>query len=207
MMVPRALRRWAAPAAVLGGLLWVPHGVFEMLPPWGAATVYEEETGYARITDTARFVAYSLPGSLALLLTGLGLLGITARLGLPVGRAGPILTYVAVVLAVLSVVAVIVLFTPLAIAGLILGSFFLGAAAFTVAIGARRAGVTSRWTVALLILGIMGLFMIPLRSLVNALAFLPPIAAAAFIGLFGLGWVGLGYALWLPGGASAAKPA
>lgn len=207
LLTPRALSRWAAPAAILGGVLWVPHGVFEMLPPWGTATVYREELGYELITDSPLFVAYSLPGSLALLLTGLGLLGITALPRLPIGRlgrAGLILAYIAVALAVLSFLSVIMLFTPLFIAGLVFGSFFLGAAALTVAIDARRAGVTSRWTAALVILGLMGLCMLPLRLLVNAMAFVPPAAGAAFIGLFGLGWIGLGYALWVGGGSSPA---
>ena len=31
--------RWLAVAAVLGGLLWIPYGVFEMLKPWAASVL------------------------------------------------------------------------------------------------------------------------------------------------------------------------
>ena len=84
---PQQLRR-AGAAAVLGGLLWAPYGVFEMLQPWGADTVYRDERGYEVVTDSWLYWLYGLPGSLALLLTALGLLGVFARLGLPIGRPG-----------------------------------------------------------------------------------------------------------------------
>ncbi|MBM2812890.1 MAG: hypothetical protein HW416_3649 [Chloroflexi bacterium] len=198
MMAPRVLSGWAEPAAILGGALWVPHAVFEMLRPWGAAMVYQEERGYDLITNTALFVAYGLPGSLAQLLTSLGLLGIAARLGLPVrrtGKAGLIVANVAVGLGVLSLLGVIVLVAALFAAGLAFGSVFVGAAAFLLGLDAWRTGVASRWAVALLILGLIGLFMLPLRPLVYAVELVPPAAGAAFIGLFGLAWISVGFAL------------
>ena len=33
-------RRWTSVTAVLGGLLWIPYGVFEMLQPWGVDAEY-----------------------------------------------------------------------------------------------------------------------------------------------------------------------
>lgn len=33
------LIRWGGLAATVGGALWVPYGVFEMLEPWGTDTV------------------------------------------------------------------------------------------------------------------------------------------------------------------------
>ena len=48
--------RWAATVAVLGGVLWVPYGVFVMLEPWGPDVVYRDELGYAQVIDTPRFI-------------------------------------------------------------------------------------------------------------------------------------------------------
>ena len=192
------LARVAGPAAVLGGLLWVPYGVFEVLPPWGADVVYREEVGYSVIVDASRFVAYSLPGALALLLTSLGLLGILARPGPPAGRArtgGRILAFIALALGAVSLAGVGALFDPVFTAARIFGTLALGAAAVLAGLGARRAGAGSGWTLALLALGILGLFLMPLWPLVYAVELLPEGAGAAFIVLFGLGWVGLGIAL------------
>ena len=50
-------------------------------------------------------------------------------------------------------------------------------------------------TLALLALGLLGLFLLPLWPLVYAVELLVTAAGAAFIALFGLGWVGLGMAL------------
>ncbi len=127
------LIRWGRLAAILGGVLWVPYGVFAMLEPWGAGVVYRDDVGYSVITNTPLFVTYSLPGSLALLLTSLAMLGVLAVLGVSAGRIGRIalvLAYVAVVLAVLSLIGVIVLFDPLFTSGRIFGTLALGTAAF-----------------------------------------------------------------------------
>ena len=197
-MATMALTRWGGPAAIAGGALWVPYGVFEMLEPWGADTVYREDVGYELITDIPLFVAYSLPGGLALLLTSLGLMGAFALLGLPAGgsgRIGRILAYVALALAVLSVLGVVVLFDPLFTTARIFGSLALGAATVLAGLGARRAGAAPGWTLALLGLGLMGLLLLPLWPLVYALQWVPEVGGAAFMALFGLGWVVLGLAL------------
>ncbi len=185
-------------AVVLGGLLWVPYGVFEMLEPWGTDAVYREDLGYSVVTDVSRFVTYSLPGSLALLLTTLGLFGILARLRLPAGgngRLGRILAYVALGLALLSTAGVILLVDPVFTAGRVFGTLALGAATVLLAAGARKAGTSSRWTLGLLGLGLIGLLLFPLWPLVYALAWLSRGMGAAIIALYGLGWVVAGYRL------------
>lgn len=187
-----ASSRWAGPAAVVGGLLWAPYGVFEMLEPWGAAKVYREDVGYALVTDALLFVTYSLPGAVALLLTSSGLLGILALLRPPAGR---ILAYAALALAALSLAGVVALFDPVFTAARIFGTLALGAAAVLASLGARRAGAGSGWTLALLALGLLGLFLLPLWPLVYAVEWLPEAGGAALIALFGTGWVGLGLAL------------
>ncbi|MFN2383892.1 MAG: hypothetical protein ABR559_06465 [Gemmatimonadota bacterium] len=215
-MTSGALARWGGPAGVVGGLLWASYGVFEMLEPWGVDTVYRDDVGYALVTDTSLFVAYSLPGSLALLLTALGLLGVLARLGLlgvlarlglpaaRTGRIGRLLAYVALALGALSLVGVVVAFDPLFTAGRIFGTLALGAATVVAGRAARGAGAPPGWVAALLLLGLLGLFLLPLWPLVYAVQLLPAGAGAACIALFGLGWVALGPALWSGRGASPA---
>ncbi len=150
------------------------------------------------MVDAARFVVYSLPGALALLLTSLGLLGVFALLGPPAGRAGAggrILAYVALALAVLSLAGVAVLLDPLFTAGRAFGSLAFGVATVLAGLGARRAGASRGWTLGLLALGVAGLLQFALWPLMFAVQLVPPAAGAGLIGLFGLGWVALGYAL------------
>ncbi len=191
--------RWVGVAAALGGMLWMAYGIFEMLQPWGTDTVYRDDVGYELITDTPLYLLYSLPGSLALLLTALGLLGAFALLRLPAGRfgkAGRILTYVAVVLAIISLAGVVALFDPVFTAARIFGTLALGIAAFLVGADAQRSGRASGWVITLLLLGLIGVFLLPLWPLVYAVQWLSEGAGAAVIALFGLGWLATGYRLW-----------
>jgi hypothetical protein len=203
------LRRMGA-AAALGGLLWMPYGVFEMLQPWGIDTVYRDDRGYEVVTDTLLYWVYSLPGSLALLLTALGLFGVLALLGGPAGRprsVGRVLTYVALALAVLSLAGLIVRFDPLFTAPRIFGTVALGAATLLAGIEARRAGAAPGWAAALLALGLLGLFLLPLWPLVFAIEVVPEGGGAGIIALFGLGWVLVGHRLWSrPSAADGPSP-
>ena len=195
---------------MLGGVLWLPYGVLEMLEPWGTATApYREDVGYEVVTDGARFIAYSLPGSLALLLTALGLLGARALLELPTGRlsgVARILTYLAVVLAVVSLGGVTALFDPVFTAGRIFGTLALGAAAFLAGIEVGRAGGKSGWAYALVVLGLIGMFLFPLWPLVYAVQWLSEGAGAAVIALFGLAWVAFGWTLRSKRAAAPGRP-
>ena len=191
--------RWAGPAAMVGGALWMPYGAFEMIEPWGTDAVYREDKGYQVVTDAALFLFYGLPGSLALLLTTVGLLGVTARLGLPMsrlGRVGHALAYVALGLSLASSLGGIALVGPVHFGGLFFGSLALGAATFLTALDAHQAGAPGGWAVGLLVLGVVGLLLLPLRPMVNAVEVVPAAAGAAFIALFGLGWTPVGYRLW-----------
>ncbi len=199
MTASSSLIRWSGPAAMLGGAFWAPYGIFTMLNPWGTDVVYRDDVGYSVITNTPLFVAYSLSGSLAVLLTSLGMIGVLARLGVsggPIGRTALILTYVALALSILSLTGVIVLFDPLFTTGRIFGSLALGTATFLVGVETRRGHTASGWTVALLTLGLAGIFLLPLWPLVYALQWVPEGAGAVFIALFGLGWLAVGFALW-----------
>ncbi|MBA2470418.1 MAG: hypothetical protein H0V37_13520 [Chloroflexia bacterium] len=185
-------------AAALGGLLWVPFGVFEMLKPWGVDRVFRDDRGYEVVTDALLYRVYNLPGSLALLFTALALLGVYQLLGLPHGRTGNIgriLAYIALALAVLSAVGVSVAFDPLFTGPRIFGTLALGAGSFLAGVDAQRAGSASGWTAALLVLGMLGLFLLPLWPLVYALEVVPEGGGVGIIGLFGLGWALVGYRL------------
>ncbi|MDP8908087.1 MAG: hypothetical protein M3N47_03005 [Chloroflexota bacterium] len=192
--------RLAALAAALGGLLWMPYGAFEMLRPWGEDTVYRDDRGYEVITDPLLYWVYSLPGSLALLLTTLGLLGAFKLLRLPAertSRIGLILAYVALGLAILSAVGVVVGFDPLFTAPRIFGTLALGAATVLAGVVAHRAGTAPGWAATLLAVGLLGLFLLPLWPLVYAVNLVPEGGGAGIIALFGLGWVVVGYQLWM----------
>ena len=202
--------RWSGIVAMLGGVLWLPYGVLEMLEPWGSATApYREDVGYEVVTDGARYIAYSLPGSLALLLSALGLLWTHALFGLPtgrLGRVGRILTYLAVVLAVVSLGGVTTLFDPVFTAGRIFGTLALGGATFLMGLDVWRAGGRLGWAYPLVVLGLIGLFLFPLWPLVYAVGWLSEGAGAAIIALFGVGWIAFGWAV-RSGRAVAPAPA
>jgi hypothetical protein len=197
-------------AAVLGGLLWVPYGAFEMLKPWGVDTVYREDLGYEVVAAALLYRVYSLPGGLALLLTAIGLFGVFGPLGLPAGRTGRTslgLTYVAMALAVLSVVGVVAQFDPLFTGPRIFGTLALGVATLLTGVGARRTGAASSWTSALVAVGLLGLFLLPLWPLVFAVEVVSEVAGAGVIALFGLGWALVGNLLWSgPGAAEGRSP-
>jgi hypothetical protein len=177
-------------AAVLGSLLWAVYGVLEMLQPWGQDTIYRDELGYEVIVDALLHWAYSLPGSLALLLTTLSLLDVFRLLGLPIGRtgrAGQVLAYTALALAVLSVVGVIVSFDPLFTAPRIFGTLALGVATCLAGLEVRRIDAASGWGGVRLALGLLGIFLLPLWPLVHAGGWIPANGGAGVIALFGLG--------------------
>jgi len=202
--------RLTALAAALGGLLWMPYGVFEMTQPWGDDTVYRDDRGYEVVTDALLYHLYSLPGSAALMLTALGLLGAFRLRGLPAGRAGRVgvlLAYAALTLAVLSAAGVVVQFDPVFTGPRILGTLALGAGTLLAGVAARRTGAAASWTTALLALGLLGLFLLPLWPLVYAVELVPEGGGAAVIVLFGLGWVLVGYRLWSGWGAEPTRGA
>ncbi len=194
--------------AMVGGLLWAVYGVVEMLQPWGQDTVYRDELGYEVIIDPLLYWGYSVPGSLALLLTTSSLLAVFRLLGLPVGRmgrAGLVLAYSALTLAILSASGVVVAFDPLFTAPRIFGTLALGAASFLAGIEVRRVDAAGSGN-ALLALGLLGVFLLPLWPLVHAVAVVPASGGAGIIALFGLGWALMGVQLWLkPGTKESAR--
>ncbi len=191
----------AALAMVVGGVLWAVHGVFEMLTPFGTASVYDGNLGYELITDRALYLLYGIPGAVALILSSFGLTTLTrGRSGRLVG-IGRVLAVATLTAGVLSGVGLAIGSAPLFVAPIALGTPVLGAAACVVARGARSAdrgpllviGARSADRGPLLVIGALGLFALPLRPLVYAAQVIPLAVGAMVIGLFGLGWVVLGW--------------
>lgn len=178
-------------SALVGGALWIPYGIFEMLEPWGPGKVYREDLGYELVTDSLLYVVYSLPGSIALILTAIALLSLGSS-GRRVARAGRILASVAGAIGALSTVGVIVQFVPLFFTGLTFGSLFLAVGAVTLGIDAGGGRTSLAWPSLLIATGVLGVLTLPLRPLVYALALVPNVVGAGLIGLFGLGWVAFG---------------
>ncbi|HEV2126684.1 MAG TPA: hypothetical protein VGW38_28320 [Chloroflexota bacterium] len=187
-------RRRAGASAMLGGLLWVPYGVFEMVQPWGDDTVYRDARGYEVVTDAGLYWLYSLPGSIALAMSAWGLLGVLVVLGLR-ARLGRLSAYAALALALLSLVGLLIQFDPLFTAPRIFGTLALGVATLLAGVDARRRGSTRDWAAMLLALGLLGLFLLPLWPLVFAIEVLPEGGGAMIIALFGFGWLWVGYRL------------
>lgn len=177
---------WPALAMMLGGVLWVPFGVFEMIAPFGIASVYQDDLKYEVITDPVLHLVYGIPGALALMLTAFGL-GATAPRSGGLSAVGRVLAYVILAAGVLSGVGLAIGLAPLFVTPIGLGTPVLGLAAVLIATGRdeRRA--------LLLAVGVLGLSNLPLRPLVYAVGIIPPVAGAAIIGLFGLSWLALGW--------------
>ena len=181
----------AAPGMVLGGILWVVHGVFEMIAPFGVASVYNADIGYELITDRALYLLYGVPGTVALVLSGFGLVTLArGRAGRLVG-AGRVLAFATLGAGVLGGLGLVIGSAALVVAPIGLGTPVLGAAACFVAAEVRSPAVADRGLLRLT--GVLGLFILLLRPLVYALQLIPLAVGAAVIGLFGLGWVALGW--------------
>jgi hypothetical protein len=77
----------------------------------------------------------------------------------------------------------------------IFGTLALSGATLLAGMEIRRSSAMSGWGTELVALGLLGLFLLPLWPLVNAIELIPEAAGAAVIALFGLGWVLTGYRL------------
>lgn len=184
---------------MLGGLLWIPYGVFEMLQPWGIHKAYGHEQGYDVVTDSLLYLLYSLPGSLALMLTAVSLLGICRHRALGTGgtvTASRALAVIALLVGGLSLIGVALEFDPLFTGPRLVGTMALALGILLAGWAARRAGsaATSGWV--LIAVGLLGVFLFPLWPLVNGLALVPAWFAAAVVALFGLSWVVVGSQRW-----------
>jgi hypothetical protein len=188
----------AAILALIAGSLWILYGPLTMLSPWGTDVVYRDALGYSAVIDVSLFVLYSLPGALALILSAIALLGVIALLQRDAGGPEKVargLTHAALGLGFLSLAGVLVLFDPVFTAGRIFGTLSLGLATLLASLAARRGRVASAWTRALVLLGVLGVALLPLWPLVFALGWLTEAAGALLIAVFGIGWMWVGWRL------------
>lgn len=191
---------WASAAMIAGGALWMFHGVFSMIAPFGTASVYQRDLGYEVITNPSLFLVYGVPGALALMLTAFGLGAIATRSG-RLSTVGRVLAYAMLVAGVLSGVGLAIGLPPLFVAPIGFGTPLLGVAAILT--GAGRGPVLDATKTLLIAVGALGLFHLPLLPLVFAVGIIPHAVGAVVIGLFGLGWVALG---WVRAAAGALSP-
>ena len=192
----------------LGGVLWLPVGVLEFVQPWGSPVRYDEEHAYDVVVERPLYWVSAAPGSVALALTGLGLLG--AVLGSPAGARAvrPALAGAGamVLLGAAGVAGVLLSFDPVATGTRMLGLLVTGAACATALLACRsqepRTGV--RRTLAAL----AGLapFVFLLWPLVYAVELMPAAGAAAVTPVFGLAWVFLGVLLGEEPGRTSGVP-
>ncbi len=188
-----ALRTSNVVPAVVGGLLWIPYGILELLQPWGVDVRYDDSLGYDAVVDRRLHLVYGLPGSLALVLCAVGLLGLLTRLGTR-SRTVTAFAGLAAALGATSAVGIAVGFDPAFTGGRILGTLVLGLGA----VAAARACRPGPWRSAFALVGALGLFLLPLWPLVFAVQWMAPAAGAAVIGLHGLAWTALGVAASRP---------
>ena len=171
----------------------MPFGVLEFVRPWGSPVSYDEERAYDVVMDRSLYWLSATPGSVALALTGLGLLAVL--LGSPQGaraRRPAVVAAVAVaVLGAASTVGVLVLFDPVATGTRMLGLLATGAACGLAPVALdpqrSRAGVAPT----LLALAALAPFVFLLWPLVYAVGLVPAGGAAVVVAVFGAVWVRL----------------
>lgn len=194
---PRFSRGQAAVAMVCAGPLWVAHGVLTMLRPWGDDVVYDAAVGYSLVREPVLFLLYSAPGSLALVLSAAGTVGMLGHVAAP-GRGTSVaraLGVAALLAGLASLAGVVALVDPVFTAGRILGTVLLATGLLVAAGAVRRGAGSAGWSTPLAVVGVLGELLLPLWPLVYALRWLSEAAGALVIALFGLGWVWLGWRL------------
>ena len=176
--------RWSGLAALVGGALWV---VVFAAHAWGA------EAGQAEGPPPVSFRGLGLPGLLALLLIGSGLVGLDMpswrRDGGGYGRLGRI----GFDLAGLAVFVVFVSGSSGSI-GLI-GAFLLMVGSLMVGVAALRTGLLPRWGAVALMVGSLAFLVFDTEGL------------RAWFGLpYGAAWVAVGYLMWAGTDRTAQQP-
>jgi hypothetical protein len=189
---------WGWLAAVIGGALWTVHGAFEMLEPFGSDTQPHDDHAFEVVTNSALFMLYATPGTLALALTAASLLATLRWCQLPasgIGLWGLRVIYVVFAFSGLALVGLLFRFVPAFVVGVALGGLALAVAAGLIGADGLRIGINRTWVVTLLAIGGFGIVTLPLRPLVFVFQVLPQSAGFAFIAAFGLAWMILGYLL------------
>ncbi|MBT2554420.1 hypothetical protein [Arthrobacter sp. ISL-5] len=190
-------------AMFIGGLLWIVHGYYRNLTPHGPDVLWQEDRQYSPVLSAELFVLYNLPGVLALLLTAwaaLSYLAFVPAAHSRLRRTARVLVALSLVLAIIAAAGQLIQFDPLTTGGLSLGAPVVGLALFLSGVAATgdghdRNGNPKLLGLGLMLLGAVGMFVLPLRPLMYALELLPLAFGAAIFALFGTGWIILGFSL------------
>lgn len=190
-------------AMIAGGILWIIYGYFRFITPQGPDVEWREELGYSPILSTELFLLYNVPGVLAMLLTLWAILSYVHSLRTEHFRlkyAAWITALLASVLGLLATIGQVILFDPLKTFGLAVGTPILGLAIFLAGLAVARDGKIQNGPSVLMgrvlmLLGVIGMFTLPLRPLMFALSLLPLAFGAAAFALFGAGWIVVGFGL------------
>jgi hypothetical protein len=191
---PSTTRVAAAWAAIGGGLAWLPYGALELGTPLGADTAYDASRGYDAVIDRGLFVAYSLPGALAVVLCACALLALDAG-----GRGARVAAGAAAALGIAGAAGIALAFDPLFTAARIAGTLALAAATWL-----ATAGLLTR--AARAAFALLGAGLLVLWPLVFAVEVLTPGVAATIIAAYGAGWIAFGLRLRATAPAGAAPP-
>lgn len=191
-------------AMIAGGVLWIVHGYYRNLMPHGPDVQWREDLGYSPVLSTELFLLYNVPGVLALLLTAWAALSFVV---VPAGsrsrlkQAALVFAALSLLLGIIAGGGQVMLFDPLTVGGLSFGVPVLGLALFLVGLAVvEEAGRTGEGHSRLLgpglmLVGALGMFVLPLRPLMYALEMLPLAVGAGVFALFGAGWITLGVML------------
>lgn len=190
-------------AMIVGGVLWIVHGYYRNLTPHGPDVQWQEDLGYSPVLSPELFLLYNVPGVLALLLTAWAALSFAGFLAGPrslLKQAALISAALGLVLGIIAAAGQVILFDPLTTGGLSFGVPVLGLALFLAGLavakdGPSGGGYPGALGPVLMLIGAVGMFILPLRPLMYALEMLPPAFGAGVFAVFGAGWVVLGVVL------------
>lgn len=186
-------------AMIVGGVLWIVHGYYRNLTPHGPDVQWQEELGYSPVLSPELFLLYNVPGVLALLLTAWAALSFVGFLSGPRSRlkqAALVFAVLGLVLGIIAAAGQVILFDPLTFGGISFGIPVLGLALFLAGLAVARdgrsgGGYPGVLGPGLMLMGAVGMFVLPLRPLMYALELLPLAFGAGVFAVFGGGWVAL----------------
>ena len=172
----KSLPASAAPAALLGGLLWIAYAILRFVRPLGLP-------------------ATAGAGAAALALLAFALVGVAARLGVSrqgSGRFGVAMGWTCLLAAAAAAVGGLAQQATFCSAALIAGEVLLAFGVLLVAIEAAGEQTSAPAGSALFVIGVIGMLGLMAQALAAVTAWMLPIYAALVMAVYGLAWVRFG---------------